>query len=54
MKVLRLLLEALREIFEESAYARFCAREGLPSGRDSYLLFLRNSETVRRTRARCC
>jgi hypothetical protein len=50
MKILRLLRTILREIFEESAYERFCAREGLARGRESYALFL----TGRRVKVRCC
>ena len=33
MKLIRLLHEILREIFEESAYDRFCTKEGVSSGR---------------------
>ena len=50
MKIIRLLRAILREIFEESAYERFCAREGLARGHDSYALFLRG----RRVKVKCC
>jgi hypothetical protein len=50
MKVIRVLRAILREIFEESAYERFCAREGIAQGRESYAAFLRG----RRIRVRCC
>jgi hypothetical protein len=50
MRLVRLLQAILREIFEESAYERFCAREGVPRGRDSYAQFLRG----RRVKVRCC
>jgi hypothetical protein len=53
MKLLRLLYEILREIFEESAYERFCAKEGVSSGRASYASFLRDRQRVR-TNVRCC
>jgi hypothetical protein len=50
MKALRVLQAILREIFEESAYERFCMREGVLRGRDSYAVFLRQ----RRVRVKCC
>jgi hypothetical protein len=53
MKFLRTLRDVLREIFEESAYERFCSREGFPPGRPSYSRFLRESERGER-KVRCC
>jgi len=50
MKALRVLHAILREIFEESAYERFCMREGVLRGRESYAAFLRQ----RRVRVKCC
>ena len=50
MKVWWVIREVLREIFEESAYARFCAREGLARGRESYAMFVRG----RRVKEKCC
>lgn len=50
MKLIRILRAILREIFEESAYERFCAREGVPRGRESYAAFVRG----RRIRVKCC
>jgi hypothetical protein len=50
MKVLQTLRAILREIFDESAYERFCAREDLPRGRESYALFVRG----RRVKVKCC
>ena len=50
MKALRILHAILREIFEESAYERFCAREGVLRGRESYAAFVRR----RRPRMKCC
>ena len=50
MRVLRVLQAILREIFEESAYERFCAREGIARGRESYASFVRG----RRIRVKCC
>ena len=52
MKFFRLLRAVLREIFDESAYERFCAREGLQCGQKSYALFLlKGSKDIR---VRCC
>jgi hypothetical protein len=50
MKVIRLLRAILREIFEESAYERFCRRERLAPGRESYGKFLRQSHV----KVKCC
>ena len=50
MKALRVLHAILREIFEESAYERFCLSEGVSRGRESYAAFLRG----RRVRVKCC
>lgn len=53
MKVIRLLRAILREIFEESAYERFCVHEGVPRGRESYGRFLRQSSSFH-AKAKCC
>ena len=53
MKLLRILRATLREIFEEAAYERFCLREGLPLGRESYGSFLRQASTSR-AKIKCC
>ena len=50
----RLLLAALREIFDEAAYARFLARTGQPSTRTAYAGFLRERAAQQERRARCC
>lgn len=49
-----MLASILREIFEESAYQRFCARQGLAQNPDSYRKFLRESEEARQTKISCC
>jgi len=49
-----LLLAALREIFDESAYARYLARERLAPSRAAYHGFLRECEAQRQRRQRCC
>ena len=50
MSVIRVLRAILREIFEESAYERFCEREGMERGRESYAAFVRG----RKVRVKCC
>ena len=52
MKIICLLHEILREIFDEAAYERFCVREALPVGSKSYALFLTRSE--KGFKPRCC
>jgi hypothetical protein len=52
--VFSILMAALREIFDESAYARFLQRNGLASSRAAYAAFLRESDTARARRPRCC
>jgi hypothetical protein len=44
----------LREIFDESAYARFLARNRLGSSPRTYSEFLREQEVVKARRPRCC
>ncbi len=51
--ITRTLLAALREIFDESAYARFLRRRGLPRCAHSYAEFLRDRYSAR-PRPRCC
>lgn len=49
-----LLVAALREIFDETAYQRFLARQGSTVSRESYAEFLRQTETARLKKPRCC
>jgi hypothetical protein len=53
-RVLLLFMAALREIFDENAYARFLAREGMPSSRVAYAAFLRERDAAAQRRPRCC
>ena len=53
-RAVRIVLEALREIFDESSYERFLQRTGLPSSRDSYQQFWREREHSHSRRVRCC
>jgi len=54
MKFFRIIRAMLREIFEESAYERFCTREEIAVGRESYAQFLRETEQARQQKVRCC
>jgi hypothetical protein len=47
-------LAMLREIFDESAYARYLEQNQLRSSREAYAGFLRQHELVRARRPRCC
>ncbi len=49
-----LLLSALREIFDESAYSRFLARREMTSCPGSYAAFLREQERIKARRPKCC
>ena len=51
---LKLFRAGLREIFDESAYARFLASHQLSSSRESYAAFLRENEHIKARRPRCC
>ncbi len=50
----RILLAILREIFDESAYARFLERTRTISSRASYAAFLCEQEYSQARRPRCC
>jgi hypothetical protein len=45
---------ALREIFDEAAYARFLARAGMASSSDAYAAFRREFEEAKVRRPKCC
>ena len=49
-----LLVSALREIFDESAYARFLSRRQMASSREAYAAFCREYEAAKGRRPRCC
>ena len=53
MKLLRIFRDILREIFDESAYERFCKREGVARDRESYGRFLRQASAAK-VKVRCC
>ena len=50
----RLLVCALREIFDESAYSRFLARHRMSSCARAYAEFLREQEAIKACRPKCC
>ena len=49
-----IVLAALREIFDESAYRRFLERKQMVSSRQAYAEFIREHELLRARRPRCC
>ncbi len=50
----RTLRSVLREIFDESAYARFLTRRQIATSPQAYADFLREMQTQRERRPRCC
>ena len=54
MTFLRVVLATLKEIFDESAYERFCVREGVEVSRESYAHFLMENDAARGQKVRCC
>jgi len=50
----QILVEILREIFDEASYGRFLQRSGLTSSRDAYDKFWREREAAHARRPRCC
>ena len=53
-QILATMLAMLREIFDESAYARYLEKNQLCSSRKAYAGFLREHELVKARRPRCC
>ena len=49
-----LFVQILREIFDESAYARFLERRQLSASRSTYAAFLQENEAAKSRRPRCC
>jgi hypothetical protein len=49
---LSLILEVLREIFDEAAYERFLRRHSLPNSRGAYAHFVEEQDVGRKPR--CC
>jgi hypothetical protein len=53
-KAARILLAALREIFDEAAYARFLSRTQMPSSPGAYAAFRQEFEEAKTRRPKCC
>ena len=53
-EILALVVETLREIFDEAAYTRFLSHYQISAGRASYAAFLREQETMKARRPKCC
>jgi hypothetical protein len=51
MKLWRTFWAMLREVFDETAFEQYCAREGVTGSREAYARFLRESKAPR---VRCC
>jgi len=49
-----LLVAALREIFDESAYTRFLERRQVQSSREAYAAFLQEHGAAKARRPKCC
>ena len=53
-RLVAVLLAMLREIFDESAYARYLEKHQLRSSPQAYAGFQREYELVKARRPRCC
>jgi hypothetical protein len=50
----RILLAAMREIFDESAYQRYLARMQAKSSPETYASFCRELDDLKARRPKCC
>jgi hypothetical protein len=50
----RIIVDALREIFDEAAYARFLGRTGMTSSSAAYAAFRREFDEAKVRRPKCC
>ena len=53
-RIFAIVIATLREIFDESAYARFIARTQLTPSPKSYAAFQREQEVAKTQRPKCC
>ena len=53
-RLARIVIAALREIFDEAAYARFLKSKQIRSSRAAYAAFWREREDTKAPRTRCC
>lgn len=54
VKAAQVLREALREIFDESAYDRFLRAHGMKSSASAYAAFCQEFEEAKLRRPKCC
>jgi hypothetical protein len=54
VKAVRIVLAALREIFDEAAYARFLRRTQVTSSTEAYAAFRQEFEAAKTRRPKCC
>jgi hypothetical protein len=53
-RALKLIWQALREIFDEAAYERYLRRMGCVESRESFAAFVESSKVKSERRPRCC
>jgi hypothetical protein len=53
-RAMKIALSVLREIFDESSYARFLERSNLSSSPSAYAAYWREREAVHARKPRCC
>jgi hypothetical protein len=53
-RAMKIFLCVLREIFDESSYARFLKLRNLPSSPSAYAAYWREREAVHARKPRCC
>jgi hypothetical protein len=53
-RITALLMDILREIFDESAYQRFLALNGMASSRVAYAQFMRERDGIKMRTPKCC
>ncbi len=54
IRTFAVLVAALREIFDESAYQRFLDRSQMKSSPNAYAIFRKENEQAKSRRPRCC
>jgi hypothetical protein len=54
LRVYRILVATLREVFDESAYDRFLVRNHLSGSTVAYAAFQKELEAMKARRPRCC
>ena len=53
-EILKIVSAALREIFDESAYARYLQRTNMSSSPAAYAAFVQERDSMQARRHRCC